>query len=504
MTKPSTPAEMMSSAALAEQAEYEMHDSVHVFVSGGKVLKNQAEKRSDLAQHLDGVRKAEAEEAKEAKKAKKAQEAADALAASKTKDRGMENTTIASSCVHEDIDEQPTPKPGRKTTKITARKRPVDDMGVDEDAVETSKAEETKAKETTVHKRPATDIEEDVNEADTPKKALAPCKKAKKSATKDASNDGNSEKPSGDSNDEDADAPDTSRAPENAKRGGAAPKWLRDEDNLGRQLIMNNPTWPMPQVYQEFNRQIANTAYQTDKMETHDYRADWIEFPRVDANGKFINDKAARKLDICWRTYESVRQHLEKHKARVNDPKEVKPFDWPQIFENPVTNLPKRDPPPRPTYFKDGTTLVPQLEDESFATEEDAARSELRSDEDESTSGWTPINKTCGRTSSPLVSSPIPAPKKLRHPKAKASKDLPKAFEYDQPIVFMLPETPVNPGHLRSAPGDELYEDLDAFIQNQSDGEDDSEELTQAKPSLIVKLPIKPRSSASEKRKDDR
>jgi hypothetical protein len=477
MTKPSTPAEMMSSAALAEQAEYEMHDSIHVFVGGGKVLKNQAEKRSDLAQHLDVVRKAEAKEAKEAKKAekaKKAQEAADALAASKAKGRGKKKAVVVSSSDHEDVEEQPAPKPGRKTTKTTVRKRPADDMEVDDDASETPKGKKTAAR-----KRPAADIEEGGNDADTPKKAPAPRKKAKKAATKDASNDGNSEKPSGDSNDEDEDAPDTTQAPENAKRGGAAPKWLRDEDNLGRQLVMDHPTWPMPKVYQEFNHQLANTAYQTDKMETHDYRADWIEFPRIDANGKSINDKAARKLDICWRTYESVRQHLEKHKARVNNPKEVKPFTWPQITENPVAGLPKRDPPPRPTYFKDGTTLVPQLEDESSAAEEDAPMeevpgSEAQSQENESTSGWTPINKTFGRTSSPLASSPVPAPKKRRQPKAKASKDLPS-----------------------SAPGDELYEDLDAFNQDQSDGEEDGEALAQEKPSLIVKLPVKTRSSAA-------
>jgi hypothetical protein len=477
MTKPSTPAEMMSSAALAEQAEHEMHDNVHIFVGGGKVLKNQAEKRSDLAQQLEVVRKAETKEAKEAKKAKKAQETADALAASKAKGRGKKKVVVVSSSDHEDVDEQPAPKLGRKTTKTTARKRP------------------------------ASDIEEGDNDVDTPTKAPAARKKAKKTATKDASDDGNSEKLSGDSNDENPNAPKGTRAPENAKRGGAAPKWLRDEDNLGRQLVMDNPSWPMPRVYQEFNRQLANTAYQTDKMETHDYRADWIEFPRIDANGRSINDKAARKFDICWRTYESVRQHLEKHKARVNNPNVVKPFPWTQITENPVEHLPKRDPPPRPTYFKDGTTLVPQPEDESSAEEdafmEDVSRSEVWSQKNESASGWTPINKTFGRTSSPMASSPAPAPEKRCQPGAKPSRDLPNASEYDQPVVFMQPETPADPGHLRSAPGDELYEDLDAFVQDQSDGEDGKEALA-PNPSLIVKLPIKSRSSGAEKPKDDK
>lgn len=450
MTKPVTPAEMMSSAALAEQAEHEMHDSVHVFVGGGKVLKNQAEKRSDLAQQLDIARKAEAKEAKETKKAKKAQEAADARNASKSKARNKKSTVlVGSSSGHEDVDEQPAPKPGRKPARAAK-----------------------------TLKRPAEDENEESNDGNTAMMTPTPRKRTKKAATKDTSNDANSEKATSEPHGRGSeDSPERTRAPENAKKGGAAPKWLRDEDNLGKQLVMDNPSWEMPRIYQEFNKQLANTAYRTGKMgDAHKYRSDWIEFPRRDANGKKMNDKAARKFDICWRTYESVRQHLEKHKTMVNNPKIAKPFTWDQITENPVEHLPKREPPPRPDFYKDGKTPVPHLEDEPSVAEDDFA-DDAPSSEPENTSGWTAINKPFGRTSSPLDSSPMPAPKKGRASKSKAAKDLPQidTAEYAQPVVFMQSEAPANPGHLRSADGDENTDDLESFVMGQSDDNDDDD-----------------------------
>lgn len=477
LTKPSTPAEMMSAAAQAEQAEYEMHDSVHVYVGGGRVLQNQAEKRSDMAQHLDAVRKAEAKEAKEAKKAKKAKQTADSLAARKeAKARNKKSAVLVDSSDHEDEedddDEQPAPKPVRKTTKSTTRKRLASDMEDDDNETPTRKVTKT-----TTRKRRAADVEEDGDDAETPKKTPAPRKKAKKAATKDASRDGSSDKASNDSNDGSSDAPSQhpgTIAPDIAKRGGAAPKWLRDEDNLGKQLVMDNPAWPMPEVYREFNRQLANTPYQTDKMDTHDYRSDWVEFPRRDADGNNINDKTARKNDICWRTYESVRQHLEKHKAKVNNEDVIKPFTWPQITENPVEHLPNRDPPPRPTYFKDGTTLVPQLKKKSSAAEASTGNTPGAGLQG-NTSGWTPINNPFDRKSSPTDSSPA-QPKKRRAPKARPQKDQPQInpSELANPVVFMQPETPDNPRHLGSAPGDDNVDDLDSFVRQQSDGEESS------------------------------
>jgi len=485
LTKPSTPAELMSSAAMAEQAEYEMHDNVHIFVSDGKVLRNKAEKIADSAQQLDIIRKAEAKEAKEAKKAKKAKETADALAASRAKGRNKKKIVVVSSSDHEeeeeeeeeDEDEQPAPVPSRKTTKTTTRKRPVED------------------------------IEEGGNEDSTPKKTPVPRKRAKKAEPTEAPNDGSSEKASSELNDGSSitptPQPPTTRAPENAKKGGAAPKWLRDEDNVGKQLVMDHPQWQMPLIYREFNKRLANTAFQTDKMETHAYRPDWVEFPRIDAQGNVINDKEARKFDICWRTYESLRQHLEKHKAKVNNETVAKPFTWTQLTENPVSHLPKRTPPPRPTYFKDGTTLVPQLENESSAAEDasadDTPTSVYQDKEYKTVSGWTPVNKPVGRTFTSLSSSPPPKTRKPRAVRAKAQKDLPEinASEYSQPTVLTQPRTPAEPRLLgwpfheeivpqekdnagpnslpgvgQPAPGDQLYGGLEDFVKDQSDGVD--------------------------------
>ncbi|KAM0706097.1 hypothetical protein Q7P35_006646 [Cladosporium inversicolor] len=484
LTQPSTPANLMSAAAMTEQAEYEMHDNVHVFVGNGKVLKNQAEKRSDLAQQLDITRKADAKEARESKKAQKAQKAADALAAREAKGRNKKKAVVVSSSDYEDVDEQPEPKPSRKSIKINVRKRPSAEMEADSSNVD------------------GNDVDD--NDAEIPKKTPAPRKRAKKAASKDASNDGSSEKAPRESNHGKSDYPEGTVAPDNAKRGGAAPKWLRDEDNLGKQLIMVHPAWPMPRVYKEFNRQLANTAYQTDKMETHKYRADWIEFPRTDAAGKTMNDKAARKFDICWRTYESVRQHLEKHKAKANNDNVLKPFPWTQITENPVAHLPKRDPPPRPDFFKDGYTPVPQLDSESTVAEESSAEEasvdvtpEPQGKEHNNFSGWTPINKTSGISSTlPSVdSSPAPPAKKRRQPKKKAPKDMPQiaTSEFANPVVSMQSEIPADRGQIGSAPGDENVDDpedtiedpsdgddgdLERFIRNQSDGKDDDIEPT--------------------------
>jgi hypothetical protein len=306
---------------------------------------------------------------------------------------------------------------------------------------------------------------------------------------------------------------------------------LRDEDDLGKQLVMDHPTWTMPRIYKEFNRQLANTAYQTNKMPTHEYRSDWIEFPRRDSNGKSIRDKQARRGDICSRTYESVRQHLEKHKTMVNNFNIVKPFTWdPLEAENLAARLPKRDPPPRPTYFKDGTTPVNPLDEETVSEDnpaEDASAAVGNS------SGWTPINKRFGRTYTPIESSPVPI-KKRRAPKAKAQKEVPQINTslFANPFTFMQPQTPADPGHLRSlsngedrrqdddnawmnsrppveqsAPGDALYDDLYQFVMDQSDGAGDDDDRVQqsglgdhtalALAPVLSRLPPLPVSNAS-------
>jgi hypothetical protein len=482
LSKPSTAAELLSSAVLAEQAEDEMHDRIDIIVSG-KTLETKAAKSADLARRLTITR---TEEAKEAAAAL----AADTKFTKKSKGKGSkkQKTVLLSSSDQDDAEDVATPKSTSKATKSKGRKRP------------------------------ASVIEADGDDNDASEKAPVSRKRAKRAKTKGVSHDGSGEKTFIDSNDRSSDSPrgTITVAPENARRGGLSQPWLRDEDNLGRQLTIDHPKWQMPTIYREFNRQMANTAYQTDKMDTHQYRSDWIEFPRIDANGNSINNKTARKLDICWRTYESVRQHLEKHKAKVNNPSVEKPFTWTELeADNPVAHLPKRDPPPRPTYYKDGTTPVNFLNEDTVSEDdivEDTPTSTFQGKEYVTTTGWTPINKPVGRKYSAIESSPVP-PKKRRAPKAKAAKDVPQMDTslYAQPFVFMQPETPADPGHLRSlsdaedrvqeedrswvdslppveqsAPGDDRYENFEDIIDVQSDGEDNDGEPLHVQHSAFV------------------
>ena len=189
----------------------------------------------------------------------------------------------------------------------------------------------------------------------------------------------------------------------------------------------------------------------------------------------------------------------------VNNKNVEKPFTWEELeAENLATHLPKRVPPPRPTYFKDGTTPVDPLDEETVSEDdpaEDAPASVGNS------SGWTPINKRFGRTYTPPKSSPV-LTKKRRAPKAKAKaqKEVPHIDTslFAQPFTFMQHETPADPSHLRSpsdgedhpqdddsawmnslppveqsAPGDALYDDLDQFVVDQSDGAGDGDQPAQ-------------------------
>jgi hypothetical protein len=134
-------------------------------------------------------------------------------------------------------------------------------------------------------------------------------------------------------------------------------------------------------------------------------------------------------------------------------------------------------------YYKDGTTLVAQLKKKSSATQastEFTPEAGLQGNQREDTSGWTPINNPFDRTSSPIDSSP--APRKRRARRTQPQKDQPQidTSEYANPVVFMQPETPSSPGHLRSAPGDDSVEGLEGFVANQSDDEEDDEGVIQA------------------------
>ena len=465
LSKPSTAADMMSSTALAEQAEDEMDDGYDVYVSGGKVLGTKAAKTADLARRLNATR---------AKEAKEAKEAANTLAAtakpskkSAAKGANKKKTVLNSSSDHGDVDDLPAPEPVRKSTKGTTRKCS------------------------------ASAMEGDGGENSGSAKAPAPRQKAKKAASKESSKDASSENVSSGSKDRSSGHSSDSFiivAPDTTRPGGSAPKWLRDEDDLGRRLIMENPDLPMPDVWKMFSSLIANTAYKTDRMEIHDYRSDWIQFPRTDRKGNTIRDKQARKMDIGPRTYESFRQRFEKHKTKVNNPDVPKPFTWESATENPVAHLPKRDPPPRPVFYKDGTTLVDPLTDEASADEpmaEDTPTSTFQGKDYNTSSGWTPINKPSDGIYSPLESSTVPT-KKRRASRAKASKGVPQINTalYAQPVIIMQPETPARPGHLCSRPDnkgdDERYDTLEDFVQDQSDGEDndDDEEPGEAQQSF--------------------
>jgi hypothetical protein len=177
LSKPSTAAGLMSSTALAEQAEDEMHDSMDIVVSG-KTLKTNNAKSADLARRLNIVRAAEAKEAAAALKSAK-------------KSNGKKKTVTFSSSDHEDMEGVAASKPTSKVTKSAFRKRP------------------------------ASDIEEDGSDnGDSAKKAPASRKKAKKAEDR-------VEKASSESNDRSSDSPSDliTVAPENAHRGGSGPKW---------------------------------------------------------------------------------------------------------------------------------------------------------------------------------------------------------------------------------------------------------------------------------------
>lgn len=164
----------------------------------------------------------------------------------------------------------------------------------------------------------------------------------------------------GDSDDE-VDSP-LSIAPDNTKSGGAAKPWLRDEDDWGHHAIIEHPEWQMPTIYREFNQRFANTAYQEANMLKHEYRGDYLRFPTDNPNK---DNKKSRDYDLFHRSYQSVRQHFEKFKREVSDPKTHPPYKWTPFPENLAADLPARSPPPRPDVFRDPDhTPVPRIGDE--------------------------------------------------------------------------------------------------------------------------------------------
>jgi hypothetical protein len=516
LSAPSKPGDFLAASNLAAMAEDEAHDSMQIFVSG-KVLKTKAEKASDLAGRLAAAKAAEAKEAKEARAAE-----AEALKGSKAaKGRAGKKSAFAASSDVEEGDEIIRSRSARKASKATPRKRATSAL-----ANETGKGKKkvvprkrTKVSEDmVVSSDDGNDAQafdsDDADSGKVSKKTVRPRKSAQNddAASEANANDDSSDESSSSSEDDSSGNPPPicTVAPNKRQRGGAAPKWLHDEDNLGRQIIQDNPKMPMPAVWRKFNIELANTAFKTDKMSTHDYRSDWIPSPRVDSKGRRINDKKARKLDICHRSYESLRQHLEKHKARVNDKSKPQPVTWAECTKNPVSHLPKRAPPPRPTYFSDGRTLVdpptmrrrpgpgnnaaPNLPSAPSGYADDTPTSTFNGKQYFQSSGWAAINNPVSGNFSSIGSFPSEQPKRKRAAKGKGEAELSQlsSSPYPGSSQFMQPQN--DSGHLRSdadednswmanlpsarnfALASKVPETLEDFVADQSDDEDEQDD----------------------------
>jgi hypothetical protein len=524
LSQPSKPSDYFAVSNLAAMAEDEAYDSMQIFVSG-KVLKTKAEKASDLAGRFAAAKAAEAKEAKETRAAE-----AEALKASKAaKGRTGKKAALAASSDVEEGDKIIPSRSARKASKATPRKRAGSALDAENDdhANESGKGKKkavprkrTKISEDMVISSDDGDLAQAVyaDGADggkISKKTARPRKSAQNddAASEANKNDGSSDESSSSSEDNSSGTPQPigTVAPNKRQRGGAAPKWLHDEDNLGRQIIQDNPKMPMPAVWRKFNIEIANTAFKTDKMSTHDYRSDWIPSPRVDSNGRRINDKMARKLDICHRSYESLRQHLEKHKARVNDKSKPQPVTWAECTKNPVSHLPKRAPPPRPTYFSDGRTLVDSptmsrhlghgnngtsgLSSAPSGYASNAPTSTYNGKDYYQISGWAAINNPVSGNFSPIGSSPSEQPKRKRAAKGEARAELPQlnSSPYPSSALSMRPQTPNDPGYLRSDADEDnswmanlppaknfarkgkVPDTLEDFVADQSDDEEEQD-----------------------------
>jgi hypothetical protein len=360
--QPSTAAELMSARGLIAAAEDEEHDNQHIFVTGG-VLRSKAEKRADLAEQVAKAKKAEADGTARTRVRTSASKAT-APAQGKGKARRSATPPVESEEDEEENEAVETPvkkaaakktaagqiKGGKKPEASTAEEQ---DQADDENETNTAKQPFKKSKAIVPRKRlaPVADDDQPEDDSNTPK--AAPKKRAKSTpATKNTASDKSSDKsPSSGTSGEAG-----SVAPNIVKRGAAAPKWLKDEDDLVKQMIVDHPTWPMPTVYLEYSIAVANTPYQRAGQVLVEYRADFVPFPK----GIIASDKERRKYDIAWRTYESVRQHTEKFKANVSNADSSPPYTWEPAQDNLVAGQPKRAPTPRPAYFNnDARTPVP-------------------------------------------------------------------------------------------------------------------------------------------------
>lgn len=396
LSEPTTAAQMMSSAGLAEATKDEQYESLDIYVSG-KVLKNKTQKGADTQDQVLIARAAEAAEAARAKE-EAATNKSPAVGSSKRKRAGNDKDEDAS----------------RQTPKRT-------------------KAQPPKRKTAT----PSNNEDTTMADAEGSPVVQAPKKRGRKPQVKDTTvpddNKQSTGSPSGNGSNGGPSGNGTI-AKSIKKPGGAASKWLADEDDLLHQIVDNDPDMQLQDVYRKWAGEIANTPYQSAKMATHGYRSDYIPF---DKDAKPMNDKPSREFDISWRTFQSVRQHIEAFKSwrTEEDPVEkARKYRERRVFPaNPVAHLPKRAPPPRPTFFSDGTTRVPPAPGStisSSAASKYAVRvpntgkiifygcNPIIKGSHSINQGWTPINNPSSGTFTPYQA---PAPTK-RRAKAKPKK----------------------------------------------------------------------------------
>jgi hypothetical protein len=452
---PSTGAYLMSDRGLAEAAEFEEdNDNQHIYVTGA-VLRTKAEKRADRAVQ---VAKAKEEEQAAAASARVRASAAKATAAGKGKGKGRKSDTPPVEDEEDEEEEEdvetPAKKPAAKKAaprKIKGGKKATSPVEDEEVVGEDTTATKSPLKKSTASSRkrpaPAADVdeaEEDDTASKPPPKKRAKSTPAAKSTTAAKSTPAAKSTASGNTPAAHASSSNTSGeagsvAPKIAKRGGAAPKWLKDEDDLVKQMIVDHPELPMPAIYRAYSQEVANTPYQRIGQASVEYRADFVEFPK----GIIASDKERRKFDISWRTYESVRQHCESFKAMVSRANTSAPFTWDECQANQAAGQPKRAPPPRPAFFfNDAHTPVPPV---NPATTPALA------------SGPT----------APAAAAPSPTPAATQ--KTRKSSDWTAINRLFVPYVPKEAANETAPPVEESVEGDAEASDLEDFVANQSE-----------------------------------
>jgi hypothetical protein len=447
---PSTGAYLMSDRGLAEAAEFEEdNDNQHIYVTGA-VLRTKAEKRADRAVQ---VAKAKEEEQAAAASARVRASAAKATAAGKGKGKGRKSDTPPVEDEEDEEEEEDVETPAKKPAakKAAPRKIKGGKKATSPVVGEDTTATKSPLKKSTASSRkrpaPAADVdeaEEDDTASKPPPKKRAKSTPAAKSTTAAKSTPAAKSTASGNTPAAHASSSNTSGeagsvAPKIAKRGGAAPKWLKDEDDLVKQMIVDHPELPMPAIYRAYSQEVANTPYQRIGQASVEYRADFVEFPK----GIIASDKERRKFDISWRTYESVRQHCESFKAMVSRANTSAPFTWDECQANQAAGQPKRAPPPRPAFFfNDAHTPVPPV---NPATTPALA------------SGPT----------APAAAAPSPTPAATQ--KTRKSSDWTAINRLFVPYVPKEAANETAPPVEESVEGDAEASDLEDFVANQSE-----------------------------------